>query len=120
MNELSLSLEQGFQLRHLRLELEGMSREELIEMVMEEREDFLMQGNYFRQVMRSAGLQVEEPMNLSLALPETEEEMIAQFGHRPSDEEVAALVAERIEACQEAARIDVDIEAIVLGLGENE
>jgi hypothetical protein len=119
MSELSLSMEQEFQLRHLRLQLQEMSREELIAMVIEEREDLLMQGNYFRQIMRDAGMQVEEAMDLSLVLPETEEEMIAQFGHRPSDEEVAALVAERIEACQEAARMDIDIEAIVLGLGED-
>jgi hypothetical protein len=44
--------------------------------------------------------------------------MIATFGHMPSDEELAAYVGERVEACQEAARIDVDIEAIALGMEE--
>lgn len=111
-----LSLEQAFQLRQLGLELEEMSRQELIEMVLEEREDFLLQGNYFRSMMKAAGFEVEGAADMSLALPESEEDLVAQFGYVPSNEEVAALINERIEACQEAARMDVDIEAIVLGM----
>jgi hypothetical protein len=115
---IELSWEQRFQLQQLRLELANRSREALIEAVLEEREDFLLQSNYYREAMREAGYTVEKEMDLSLALPETEEDMLAHFGHRPSDDEVAALVSERIEACQEAARMDVDIEAIVLGVEE--
>jgi vacuolar-type H+-ATPase catalytic subunit A/Vma1 len=115
---IELSLEQQFQLRELRLRLARMSREELIEMVLDEREDFLLQTNYYREMMRDMGMDVSEVADMSLVLPETEEDMIKHFGHVPSDEEVAALISERIEACQEAARMDVDIEAIVLGVDE--
>jgi hypothetical protein len=115
---IELSLEQRFQLQQLRMELVQSSKKDLIKAVLEEREDFLMQGNYFRAIMQQAGLQVETEMDVSLSLPETEEELIAHFGRRPSNEEVEALISERIEACQEAARMDVDIEAIVLGFEE--
>lgn len=111
-----LSLEQRFQLRQLRGEIEDLSREALIAMVLEERGDFLMQGNYLQGVMIEAGIDVQQEMDISLVLPETEEEMIATFGHIPSDDELAAYIGERVEACQEAARIDVDIEAIALGI----
>lgn len=113
-----LSLEQRFQLRQLRIDLDGMSRQELIETVLEEREDFLLQGNYFRSMMKAAGFEVEEQADMSLVLPETEEDLVAQFGYVPSNDKVAELINERIEACQEAARMDVDIEAIVLGMEE--
>jgi transposase len=115
---IDLSLEQQFQLRQLRSEIEDLSRAELIALVLEERRDYLLQGNCLRSVMVEAGMEVEEPMDIFLALPETDEEMIATFGHMPSDEELAAYVGERVEACQEAARIDVDIEAIALGMEE--
>jgi len=116
---IDLSLEQRFQLRQLRDEIEDLSQEELIALVIDERRDYLLQGNYLRSVMVEAGIEVEEPMDISLALPETDEEMIATFGHMPSHEELAAYIGERVEACQEAARMDVDIEAIALGLEES-
>jgi hypothetical protein len=116
---IDLNLEQQFQLRQLRDEIEGLSRAELIVLVLDERRDYLLQGNYLRSMMVEAGMEVEEPMDIYLALPETEEEMIATFGHMPSNEELAAYVGERVEACQEAARMDVDIEAIALGMEES-
>jgi hypothetical protein len=116
---IDLNLEQQFQLRQLRDEIEGLSRAELIALVLDERRDYLLQGNYLRSMMVEAGMEVEEPMDIYLALPETEEEMIATFGHMPSNEELAAYVGERVEACQEAARMDVDIEAIALGMEES-
>jgi len=116
---IDLSLEQRFQLRQLRDEIQDLSQEELVALVIDERRDYLLQGNYLRSVMVEAGIEVEEPMDISLALPETDEEMIAAFGHMPSNEELAAYIGERVEACQEAARMDVDIEAIALGLEES-
>lgn len=116
---IDLSLEQQFQLRQLRGEIESLNRAELIALVLDERRDYLLQGNYLRSVMVEAGIEVQEPMDIYLALPETDEEMIATFGHMPSNEELAAYVGERVEACQEAARMDVDIEAIALGMEES-
>lgn len=116
---IDLSLEQQFQLRQLKGEIENLGRAELIALVLDERRDYLLQGNYLRSVMVEAGLEVQEPMDIYPALPETDEEMIATFGHMPSNEELAAYVGERVEACQEAARIDVDIEAIALGMEES-
>lgn len=115
---IELSLEQRFTLQQLRLELEDCERQELIEKVLEEREDLMVQGNYLRQVMREAGYGEEDLMDGAIVLPSSEEELVAHFGYKPSDEEVAALINDRIEAHQEAARMDVDIEAIVLGVDE--
>lgn len=116
--EIELSMEQAFQMRQLRSELEAMDRRELIEAVLEERWNCLIQGNYFRLVMQESGLDVGEPMDMSLGLPESEEELIEHFGCKPTDEQVAEMINARLEAAQEFARIDVDIEAIVLGVEE--
>lgn len=114
--DVELTLEQCFQLKQLSLELKEMKREELMCMVISEREELLLQQRYFKFVLESAGIAVEEESDISLALPETEEEMLHIFGHIPSEEELCYYVAERVEAHQLAARIDVDIEAIALGL----
>ena len=114
--DIELTLEQCFQLKQLSLELMEMSQDELMCMVLSEREDFLLQQRYFKVVMEIAGIVVEEESDISLVLPETEEEMLNIFGHVPSEEELGCYVAERVEAHQLAARIDVDIEAIALGL----
>jgi hypothetical protein len=116
---IELSLEQRFQLELLRLEAAELEKEELLELLLEEREELLLRGNYFRHRMREAGMEAEGAlMDGELVLPDSEEELVAHFGYVPSDEEVAALINDRIEAHQEAARIDVDIEAIVLGVEE--
>lgn len=116
--EIELSMEQQFQMRQLRSQLEAMDRRELIEAVLEERWNYLVQGNYFRLAMRNAGMEVGEPMDMSLALPESEEELIEHFGFKPTDEQVAEMINTQLEAAQELARMDIDIEAIVLGVEE--
>lgn len=116
--EIELSMEQQFQMRQLRSQLEAMDRRELIEAALEERWNYLVQGNYFRLVMRNAGMEVGEPMDMSLALPESEEELIEHFGFKPTDEQVAEMINTQLEAAQELARMDIDIEAIVLGVEE--
>lgn len=116
--DISLTMEQRFSLRTLAMELQELSRDELIERVLEEREDYLLQQRFFKAILEDQGAVMEEEADFSLVLPETEEEMIAVFGHIPTHEEYCAYVEERVEAHQEAARIDVDIEAIALGLEE--
>ena len=114
--EINLSLEQSLSLRKLALELEEMSRQELIEAVLEEREQRLLQERFFLASMAAEGIPAEVDDAFELALPETEEDMIAVFGHVPDDEELSDYVNRQIEAHMEAARMDVDIEAIALGL----
>lgn len=116
--EIALTLEQRLQLRQLRDELEELNREQLIAAVLEEREDLLLQQRYYVAVLEDAGMRVEPSADICIVLPKTEEELVAVFGHRPSDEELSSYCEERILAHQEAARMDVDIEAIALGLDE--
>lgn len=113
--EISLSLEQLFSLRKLELDLEAMSRDELIEMVLDEREQRLVQEQLFSMSMAAEGIPAEVDDVFELALPETEEEMIAVFGHLPDDDELSDYVNRQIEVHLNAARMDVDIEAIALG-----
>lgn len=114
--EINLSLEQSFSLQKLALELEEMDRQELIEAVLEEREQRLLQERFFSASMAAEGIPAEADDVFELALPETEEDMIALFGHVPDDDELSDYINRQIEAHMEAARMDVDIEAIALGL----
>lgn len=114
--EISLSLEQQFSLRKLADELQEMEREELIEMVLEERQARLLQERFFSASMLAEGVDVEIDAAFELALPETEEEMVALFGHVPDDHELGEYIHRQVGAHMEAARMDVDIEAIALGI----
>jgi hypothetical protein len=114
----SLTLEQKFQLRKLALSLEGMDVRELRGMILETTEELLMQQAYFLGLMSDYGMDVETAEPFCLSLPETEEEMIDLFGRVPTDDELSDYINERIMEHMEAARIDVDIEAIALGLEE--
>lgn len=113
MAEDSLTLEQLFQLRQLEDDLQGRSRQELMRLVLQERETLLIERQWFRIVMEAAGVETCQVGGGFLPLPETEDELIEIFGKVPSDEELTAYLNERMEA----ARIDdIDIEAIALGL----
>lgn len=112
---ITLSLEKLFSLQKLALELEEMDRGELIEMVLEERQERLLQEQAFSALMAAEGIPAEVDDAFELALPETEEELIEVFGHVPDDDELDAYVNRQIEAHLDAARMDVDIEAIALG-----
>lgn len=113
MEEDALPLEQLFQLRRLRDQLQGYDREELIEIILQGQERLLVERRWFRLIMEAAGVETHEGSSEFQLVPETEEEMIEVFGKVPSEEELTAYVNERLEA----ARIDdVDIEAIALGL----
>lgn len=116
MEEISLSLEQQFSLRRLAEELQEMGREELIAVVLEERQARLLQERFFSASLAAEGVDVGVDAAFELALPETEEEMIAVFGYVPDDEELGEYIHRQVEAHMEAARMDVDIEAIALGI----
>jgi hypothetical protein len=113
-----LSLEEQFQLRQLAIELESYGREELIWRVLEEREETLLQGRYYRQALEAMGFELVSEADVALVLPQSEAELVEVFGRRPSDQELADYCNQRITEHQEAARIDVDIEAIALELEE--
>lgn len=113
-----LTLEEKFQMRQLLEELQECGKEELIERALEEREELLLQGRYYRQILESMGCELYEEADVALVLPQSDEEMVAVFGRRPTDEELADYCNQRIAEHQEAARMDVDIEAIALGLEE--
>jgi hypothetical protein len=115
---MDLTLEQRFCLCQLRLEAGRMSREELVEALLEEREDLLLQRNYYVGRLEMAGVRVEPSSASCIALPDTEEELVEIFGYKPSDAELSVYLEARISEQQEAARMDVDIEAIALGLDE--
>jgi hypothetical protein len=109
-----LSLEERFQLRRLALELLPCSREQLIRQVLEEREDALLQGRFYRQALEAMGCELVEEADVELVLPQSEAELMEVFGRRPSDQELADYCNQKILEHQEAARMDVDIEAIAL------
>jgi len=113
MAEEVLALEQQLQLRLLRDELAAFSREELIEVVLEERHTLFVERRWHRIILDAAGIEVCQHEGKFSPLPETEEEMLEIFGRVPSNDELAAFVNERLEA---ARMDDVDIEAIALGL----
>lgn len=115
---MDLTLEQLFCLSRLRLEASRMSKEELVEALLEEREELLLQRNYYVGCLEMAGIRAEPSSEPCISLPETEDELVAIFGRRPSDDELSTYLQERINDQMEAARMDVDIEAIVLGLDE--
>ena len=113
-----LTLEEKFQMRQLLEDLQGCDKGELIERVLEEREELLLQGRYYRSALEAMGCEPCEEADVVLVLPQSEEEMVAIFGRKPSDQELADYCNQRIAEHQEAARMDVDIEAIALGLEE--
>jgi hypothetical protein len=84
-----LSLEERFQLRRLALELLPCSREQLIRQVLEEREDALLQGRFYRQALEAMGCELVEEADVELVLPQSEAELMKVFGRRPSDQELA-------------------------------
>lgn len=108
-----LALEQQLQLRLLRDELSMLSREDLVEIALQERHALLVERRWHRIVMDAAGVEVCDSEIEAIPFPQTEEELIEIFGKMPSDSELADFINERLEA----ARMDnVDIEAIALGL----
>lgn len=116
--ELSLTTEQQFAMRMFALELQELDRDELIAALLSEREDLLLQQQYFKGILEDQGLEICPEMDVTLALPETEEDMVRVFGKVPSENELGEYIERQMEAQFEAARIDVDMEAIVLGLEE--
>lgn len=114
--EIELGLEQLLGLRTLRDELQDYDREILIEALVEERRMRLMMERYFETVVEDMGGIVCREEAALPQLPQTEEELVAVFGRVPSDEEFEAYMSEQLNAHFEAARMDVDIEAIALGV----
>ena len=116
--EIQLTLEQRFQLRQFWLEAESMSRKELLQALISEREELLLQQRYYVAMLEMAGMDIEPAADVCFELPGDEEGLMAVFGHTPSDQELSDYCNERILRAQEAARMDVDIEAIALGFDE--
>jgi hypothetical protein len=116
--EIQLTLEQRFQLRQFWLEAESMNRGELLRALISEREELLLQQRYYVAMLEMAGVDIEPAADVCFELPGDEEGLVAVFGHTPSDQELSDYCNERILRAQEAARMDVDIEAIALGFDE--
>ena len=113
--DVELGLEQLLGLRILRDELHEYDRDDLIEALVEERQQRLMMARYYESIIEEMGGIVHYEEAALPRLPETEEELVAVFGKVPSDEEVVEYMNDCLEAHFDAARMDVDIEAIVLG-----
>lgn len=113
MEDEILTLEQQLQLRLMRDELSAFSREDLIEIALQERHTLFFERRWHQAVMDAAGVETCSPDGEFAPFPRTEEEMVEVFGRVPSNEELAAFMNERLEA---ARMDDVDIEAIALGL----
>lgn len=113
--EVDLTVEQRFALRLYRRQLETLSRQELLEHALEERETRLLMERMHQAQLEDMGVPAMEQQWAYPALPETEEDLIAVFGRVPSDEDLSVYINEQIAAQQAAARMDVDIEAIALG-----
>lgn len=116
---MELSLEQQLELRLLYDAMANFDREDLIELVMEERTARLIQEQMFREIFDEMGMTAT--VNVAAAevhVPQTEEELVAVFGHVPSDEELEEYIQEQLECQGGSATMDVDIEAIALGVEE--
>jgi len=112
--DVGLTIEQHLQLRLLREDARNASREQLIEMLVDERAAALLAQREYQIEMTDAGLIAESQMDMAFVLPEAEEELVAVFGYSPSNEELGDYLNERIGSHMDAARMDVDIEAIAL------
>lgn len=108
-----LTLEQHFQLRQLWSEIQACSREELMHMVLEERQMLLVERQLYRGAMESMGFETAACCGDWVPVPQSEEELIEVFGKIPSDEELADYLNDHLEA---ARMEEINIEAIALGL----
>lgn len=116
---MELSLEQQLELRLLYDALYTFDRQDLIEAVMQERTARLIQERMFREIFDEMNLTAT--VNIAAAdihIPQSEEELVAVFGHVPSDEELEEYIQEQLECQGGSATMDVDIEAIALGVEE--
>lgn len=108
-----LTLEQRFQLQLLRLELQSYGREELIQLLLEERQMLMIERCLYRRTLDEMGYDTSPPEGHWVEVPQSEKDLIEIFGKVPSDDELSDYLNERLEA----ARMDeIDIEAIALGL----
>lgn len=114
-----LSFEQRFRLRRMRDDLRKASRGSLIGMVISAQEALFRQANWRQSAMAGAGAPVHMAMPMDLGLPETSEEMARVFGREePTEEELDAYVARRMEDFHRYSGGDIDIAEIAMEVEE--
>ena len=106
----ALSTEQQYLLRRIHLEAQSMSREQLVDELLQAWEAKLRLKQYFASVVgaHGGGFQVVEGQ--TCRLPNSEKGLVEVFGHLPTDEEIAAYYEQQWET----ATMEVDMDEIVL------
>lgn len=109
-----LSFEQRFRLRRMREDLRKASRQSLIAAVISAQEALFRQANWHQSAMTGAGIPVHMSMPIDLGLPETPDEMVRVFGKEPTEDELDAYTAQRIEDFHHYSGGDIDIAEIAM------
>ena len=109
MDEIDLSEEQEFVLARVAVDAQELSREELINALLQVWQVKLLQQQLYTQVMVDHGItfQIQEHFPVDLSEPGALDEI---FGYEPSDEEAANYVMGLVEG----ATMELDMDEIVL------
>lgn len=109
-----LTEEQQFILRRVHLEAQELSREELIEALLESWEVRFQLKASFMMFSREAGLSFRLDEARSPAAPESLEDFEEIFGYEPTEEETI----DYMRSLYENATMEIDMDEIVLGTDE--
>ena len=112
--EEGLTLEQAFLLHRMAAEAREMSREELIDALLESWEMRFRLKQNFLLTTREAGYMFKMEERRPLRQPESEEELIELMGRVPTEEEMRDYMRE----IWEDATMELDMDEIVLGNNE--
>lgn len=105
-----LTTEQEYLLKRIEIECGELSREQLLEALLDCWEARFRQKQFFLAQSKSAGYLFKMEEGATLCAPETEEEFEEIFGYVPSEEEAE----EYVSRMWETATMELDIDAIVL------
>lgn len=113
--EEGLTIEELFFLRKMEDDLQRMSKEELIALAMGAQAKIFELVHHFEEIMMENGIVGQvQALGAYPAIPSSEEEMVQVFSGTPSDQEVAQLVQDRVEAFERFYGMDIDIEDIAM------
>lgn len=110
MGGIQLSPEQRFLLRRVEIEAREMSREGLVNALVSSWEVRFRMKQAFTDASRSAGCNFRIEVGSEMEDPTSEEELLATFGHLPTQEEYER----RMREIHEDARMELDMAEIVL------
>lgn len=105
-----LTTEQEYLLKRIEIECSDLSKEQLLEALLDCWEARFRQKQFFLAQSKSAGYLFKMEEGATLCAPETEEEFEEIFGYVPTEEEAE----EYVSRMWETATMELDIEAIVL------